>query len=77
MEEKVEEEREGAPDPEVVRRYVLTLPNIYGDHIYKAKFESLLRAKGWNLTAEEVATMIPDVVELTKYGVKIKGAGQK
>jgi len=74
--ERTEEKKE-APDPEVVKKYVLTLPNIYGDHIVRTKFESLLRAKGWNLTAEEVAMMIPEVVELTKYGVKIKGAEQK
>ena len=69
--EQVEEKRE-APDPEVIKKYVLTLPSIYGNHIVKTKFESLLRAKGWNLTAEEVAMMIPEIVELTKYGVKIK-----
>jgi len=70
--EQVEEKREAQPDPEVVKKYVLTLPNIYGDHIVKHKFESLLKAKGWDLTANEVAMMIPDVVELTRYGVRIK-----
>ena len=77
--EEVEESKaeKEAPDPEVVKRYVLTLPSIYGDHIVRSKFESLIRAKGWNLTAEEVAMMIPEVVELTKYGVKIRVAERK
>ena len=70
IEEKPEEKK--AADPEVIRKYVLTLPNIYGNHIVKTKFENLLKAKGWNLTAKDVANMLPDVVELTKYGVKIK-----
>jgi len=71
--EAAEEKKEEKPDPEIVKKYVLTLPNIYGDHIVKQKFESLLKAKGWNLTAEEVAMMLPDVIELTKYGVRIRG----
>jgi len=78
--ETAEEAAEAAappmPDPEVLRKYVLTLPNIYGDHIVRPKFENLLRSRGWSLTAEDAARILPDVIELTKYGVRIKSGGE-
>ena len=70
--EEVREER-AAPDPEALKRYLMELKGLYGDYIERNKFELLLHRKGWEISAEEAAEILPDVVEVKKYGVRIKG----